>query len=132
MTLKTSFYALHNYRGDFLIFCNFKKGDTSLSNCFIHEVCDTKASLSFSIPQRDFATQLVLNNNCIKINKQVAYFDVLKQNRVFKVSHLFFSREGGILSYQNFVDKHAVIETFLPPIIMALLWQSCLMESKFR
>lgn len=65
----------------FFIFCNFKKGDTSLSNCFIHEVCDTKASLSFSIPQRDFATQLVLNNNCIKINKQGAYFDVLKQRR---------------------------------------------------
>lgn len=54
-------HALRNNEGDFLFYCNFRKGDISLSNCFIREVCDTWASDNFCIPQRDFATQLVLN-----------------------------------------------------------------------
>ena len=115
-------YALRNYGGDFLFTCNFKRGDVFLSNNFIRDVCDAWASFSFSTPQNDFASQVVLNNSFIKINNQVAYFDVLKQNKVYKVGD-FFTREGGVLSYQNFVDKHGIRNfpfTYYYGIILAI------------
>ena len=82
-------YALRNYGGEFLFSCNFKKGDILLSNCFIREVCNAWAMYNFSIPEKDFASQLVLNNSCIKVNNKIVYFDALCHSRGYKVGDFF-------------------------------------------
>lgn len=100
-------YAVRNHGGEFLFSCNFKKEDILTSNNFIREVCDAWAVYNFSIPEKDFGLQFVLNNSCVKINNKVVYSDVLHQTRGYKVSD-FFSRDGHIIPYQNFVDAKGI------------------------
>lgn len=81
-----------------------KKVTISYPIFFIGGVCDAWAEFNFHTPQRDFASQFILNNNCIKADKRVVNYEVLKQCSAYKVDD-YFNVESKVIPYKNFVNK---------------------------
>lgn len=96
--------ALKEHGGAFLFKCNFTKGDFHTTNNFIDQICDAWAEYNYSVPEREFSNQIVLNNSQIRVDNRILYNDTLKMHNAYLVSD-FFAEDGAILSNREFVSR---------------------------